>query len=96
MGAVCSIIIFFFLVIFSVNKLQTLLMWSDVDILQASVEYALSQTDKFSANDGFFIAAAITEYNKDPNPIEREEFGELIIEQYGWGNEDLGYAYGSR
>ena len=80
MGAVCSFIIFFFLVIFSVNKLQTLLMWSDVDILQASVEYALSQTDKFSANDGFFIAAAITEYNKDPNPIEREEFGELIIE----------------
>ena len=41
------------------------------------------------------MAAAITEYNNVTESIEREEYGELEIEQYGWGNEDIGYNYGS-
>ena len=96
MGALCSLVIFIFLMTFSVTKLQTLILVSDVDIIQASEDYALTQTERFSSKDGFFIAAALTKYDKDPEPIEQEEFGELVIEQYGWGNEDLGYEYGSR
>ena len=64
--------------------------------MQASEDFVLSATDRFRAKDGLFIAAAITEYSKDTTPIEKPEFGELFIEQYGWGNEDLGYSYGSR
>ena len=96
MGALCSLIILLFLLTFSAAKLQTLILVSDVDIFQASKDYALSQRERFSSDDGFFIAAAITEYDKDPDSIEREEFGELVIEQYGWGNENLGYSYGTR
>ena len=80
---------------FSITKFQTLIMMAEVDIHQATEEYGLDQTERFTAEDGFFVAAALTAY-KDPEPVELEEYGELVIEQYGWGNEDLGYAYGSR
>ena len=40
------------------------------------------------AEDGFFIAAALTEYNSDTTVTEEERFGELIIEHYGWGYGD--------
>lgn len=41
------------------------------------------------------MAAAITEYNSDPNPVEEAQYGELIIEHYGWGYGD-GIGSGSR
>ena len=53
---------------------------ADVDILQASEDYALNQRDRFGYEDGFYIAAGITKYDNDTNPIEREEYGELYIE----------------
>ena len=95
MGAFCSLIILVFLTTFSVTKLQTLFLKSDVDILQSKEEFLIEPRDRFTYEDGFFVAAAITEYNNVTESIEREEYGELEIEQYGWGNEDIGYEYGS-
>ena len=95
MGSFCSFIIFIFLGAFTITKLQTLLLLEEVDIMQASEDYVLAPGERFSYEDGFFIAAAITEYDSNPNPIEKPEYGELYIEHYGWGNEDIGYEYGS-
>ena len=95
-GAFCSFILSIFLTMFIVAKLQTLILKSDVDILQNDDDNAIGQTERFSEEDGFFVAAGITAYDKDPNIIEKEEYGEIIIEQYGWANEELGYENGSR
>ena len=34
-----------------------------------------------------FLAAALTEYDDEQEIIERPEYGELILEQYSWGND---------
>ena len=34
-----------------------------------------------------FLAAALTEYDGEQEIIERPEYGELILEQYSWGND---------
>ena len=51
----------------------------------AIVENAFDYSDKFSAEEGLFIAAAITEYDSNTEIVEEERYGELIIEHYGWG-----------
>ena len=95
MGAFCTIIIFLFLLSFSYTKLITLIEKSDVDIMQAAEDSAIMPDEVFGSGDGLFLAAALTEYNSDPSRIEKPEYGELRIEQYGWGNEDIGMPYGS-
>ena len=43
---------------------------------------------KFTPAEGFFVAAAFTAYDSNPEIIEvPEKYGELVIEHYGWGNE---------
>ena len=43
---------------------------------------------KFTPEEGFFVAAAITAYDSETESIEvPERYGELVIEHYGWGNE---------
>ena len=48
-----------------------------------------------TADDDFFIAAALTHYDSNTEIVESPEYGEILIEHYGWGNEDVGYSYGS-
>ena len=58
---------------------------TDVTIMLNYAEGAFTQDDTFTAEDGLFIAAALTEYNQDTEIIEEKRYGELVIEQYGWG-----------
>lgn len=95
MGAFCSFIVFIFLAAFTITKLQTLLLIEEVDVMSASEDHVLDPGERFSSEDGFFIAAAITAYDGDPEPDEKPEYGELFIEHYGWGNEEIGFEYGS-
>ena len=45
---------------------------------------------KFTPEEGFFVAAAITAYDSVEESIEvPEKYGELVIEHYGWGNEGI-------
>ena len=42
---------------------------------------------KFTPQEGLFVAAALTAYDSETEPIEIPElYGELVIEHYGWGN----------
>ena len=51
-------------------------------------------TDKFTAQEGFFVSAALTNYNSDTDITEDAKYGELVIEHFGWGNvEALGLDY---
>ena len=61
----------------------------DVDIFTAEREDGIDYNYKFSAiDDGFFVAAALTEYNSNTTITEEARYGELIIEHYGWGYKD--------
>jgi len=95
MGAFCTVMTGIFMLSFCLTKLQTLLQRSDVDIMEANHENNIDEDDPFSYQDGFFVAAALTEFNNDPEPVERPEYGELHIEHYGWGNDNADFAVGS-
>ena len=56
----------------------------DVDIMSALDENVIDYTEKFTKEDGFFVAAAITEYDSNPESIEEARYGELVIEHYAW------------
>ena len=60
---------------------------SDVTITGSYTEGAFTYEDKFTAENGLFIAAALTEYNQKSEITEEMRYGELVIEHYGWGYE---------
>ena len=73
-------------IFFLYAKAITLLTRGDVDIFTAEREDGIDYNYKFSAEkDGFFVAAALTEYNSNTTVTEEARYGELIIEHYGWG-----------
>ena len=53
--------------------------------MSALEESAISSDYKFGADDGFFVAAALTAYDLNEEITEEERYGELVIEHYGWG-----------
>lgn len=99
-GSYCGVFftVFFSLIMvgFAYTKMDSLLGYDDVDIIEAFQDNFFADSEEFNASENdFFVAAAITKYSSDPEPVERKEYGELLIEHYGWGNDNQGYAYGS-
>ena len=88
MGAFLSAIIFGVTAIFLYSKVMVLIKSSDITIMMNTLEGAFTYDDKFTANEGLFIAAALTEYDSNTEVIEEARYGELVIEHYGWGNGD--------
>ena len=95
MGTGLSGILSAIMLIFIYTKATSWYLKNDVDIMSNQIEGHFTYEDKFDTGAGFFLAAAITEYNSDPNPVEEAQYGELIIEHYGWGYGD-GIGSGSR
>ena len=74
---------------FIYSKLLILNRRDDIDILTMKREAWFEDTDRFSSKDDhFFVAAGITEYDSNPESIEDERYGRLVLEHYGWGNDD--------
>ena len=96
MGAFLSAIILVTTMIFLYSKAMVLRHASDITIMMNTLEGAISFEQKFTAEDGLFIAAALTEYDSNTEIIEKPEYGELIIEHYGWGYSDEKIGSGSR
>ena len=99
MGAFLSYFVLICTSIFLYDKIMVLVKGSDVTIIMNTIEGAFTDEDTFSAEQGFFFAAALTEYDSNTEIIEEARYGELIVEQYGWGDgnfegtRDLDYHY---
>jgi len=89
MGSFLTIFCFLATLMFTYTKIITLNTKQDVDIMSALVEGAYDYSDKFNADNGFFVAAALTIYDSNTTVVEEPRYGELIIEHYGWGYENL-------
>ena len=95
-GALCTIIVIVSLVGFIYAKLLVLFRVSDISIIEVKHDYFFNDTEQFSADqNNFFFAAALTKFDKNQTITEEERYGKLTIEQYGWGNEEEGYQYGT-
>lgn len=86
MGALCSVVFFTISVIFLYSKILILANVSQITVMSTYEINALTHNDTFTAADGLFLAAALTYYNTDTEPINEPRHGELTIEKYGWGS----------
>ena len=87
-GAICTIAFTIIVGLFTWTKVLTLSEKQDVDIMSAMIEGELSFEEKFSEKDGLFIAVALTTYDSNEEITEQKEYGELIVEHYGWGYDE--------
>ena len=90
MGAFLSFLMLSVTAVFAYDKVLVLINASDVTVQVNTRDFAFTHDEKFTAEEGFFIAAALTEYDSNREVIEEARYGELIIEHYGWGCSDNG------
>ena len=88
MGVLLTLVLLLIMAIFIETKIEAWRDKKDVNIMGVLIENHFDFDYKFDADQGFFLAAAITAYDGDTEIVERPEYGELIIEQYGWGDDD--------
>lgn len=94
MGGCLTILITIIMLLYSYGRTMALIHKKKVNILGAMSEDAIGETETFTAQNGFFVAAALTEYDSNTESIEEARYGELIIEHYGWlSDEDKTESY---
>ena len=72
---------------FFATKVLTIFFKHEVDIMSALKENAISQDQKFTAKDGFFVAAGLTKFDNEKENIEDWTYGEIVFSNFGWGYE---------
>lgn len=87
-GVVMSTILGLVMGMFVYTKCIVWLKGKDVDVASSFIENAIDSDQHFTWEDGFFVAAALTEYSSNTEIIEEAKYGELFLEHYGWGNDD--------
>ena len=89
MGACLSTFSFLVTAVFLYSKIMVLHTESDITVMMNQLDGAISHDFRFTADEhGFFVAAALTEYDSNTEVIEEARYGELVFEHYGWGNEN--------
>ena len=84
-GVCLTILMYAMASVFLYSKAMVLNKGSDITIMRQIQEDAYTYEQTFTAEQGLYIAAALSEYDSETEIIERPEYGELVIEQYGWG-----------
>ena len=75
MGALVSIIFIFLSCLFLYSKIMVMYYVSQVTIISNLVEGAYTHDDKFSTENGLFVAVALTEYDDERESIEDPSYG---------------------
>ena len=86
MGSFLTILTSLIVLCFFYTKFVAWQNQGDIDIITTLKESYFDYNEKFSSEDGFFIAAALTEYNTNRTITEDKRYGELVIEHYTWGD----------
>ena len=92
MGSFLTCLVAITTFMFFYTKTVTIVEKQDVDIMSALIDNNIDDDFRFTANNGFFISAALTRYNSNTTLTEEPRYGELAIEYFGWGydSEEIG------
>ena len=83
-GSCLSIVTLITVIFYGGWKLLDMLSYNIYNVQTVSEENYFSSNDTFTIADGFYVAAAITSYNNDPNPIEDPDIGTLKMYLKTW------------
>lgn len=95
-GAICSIIFFIVIGVYTLQKIDVLVNKRDVDILKMTNFNAVSDQDEFDLSMGFGIAAAFSAYDDETEPIDDPSVGELVFNHIKWGRNPDGTVLDGR
>ena len=65
MGSLLTLIVTTTVLFYFIVKVKTIVQKKDVDIFGYVTDHQLTFEDKFDADQGFFVAAGITDYSND-------------------------------
>ena len=85
MGVVLTLVFAVMTALFAYARAMVLIQKSDVTVMGSTSENEFDFNYVITPESGFFVAFALTEYNSDPEIIEKPEYGEMVMEYYGWG-----------
>ena len=92
MGTILTIIFVILIATFAYSKIMVLVDMGDVTVVGSTADDYFTDDDHFDSENGFFVAAALTYYDSDTEPVQDLRYGELTIEWFGWGNDDISSA----
>ena len=95
-GAVCSIILFTLIGLYTLQKFDVLLNSRDVNLITTTTFNAVTNTETFDSSTGFNIAVAFSAYDSETEPIDDPTVGELIFNHYKWGANPDGSIFAGR
>ena len=92
MGAFVSILFIVLSAIFLLSKILTLYNDSQTTLTNTLAEKVIPYTQKFTGEEDFFVAAALTAYDSEAeHPEDLHRYGELVFSHYGWSaGDDIG------
>ena len=90
LGTCLSIFCFLILVSYGGYKLQDLLIYSDYSLFKVNELHYYKDSDAFTTDDGFHIAAGVVSFEDDPNDgtYEDPEIGTLKFYMKSWDFND--------
>lgn len=88
LGSVLSLTTVIIIAFYAVFKFAILVNRQDFNIKQYTRENFYDSSFSFSQIDGFQVAAAVTSFDGNPNPIEDPTYGTVKIYMKQWGVEN--------
>ena len=92
LGAFLSILTFTLILAYGSYKITDLIYYKDFKLLKFEKENFYDMREPFTNEDGLMIAAAITAYDSETEPIEDPEVGEIKFYLKQWDVENIDAA----
>ena len=96
MGTFCTLTWILIMVIFALQKTDTLMGKKSVRILSSIKDLYFTDEDQFDYTMGLNIAVAFTPYDSSTEWNLDSQFGELVINSFSWGYREDGTPFTER
>ena len=89
LGSFLSLITFVLVMGYAGYKFGNLLDYKDYKLMKFEQENFYPMREPFGTKHGFMLAAGVSEYNGETEPIEDEEIGTVKLYKKTWDSEDI-------
>ena len=85
MGTCCTLIWVIIILVYAMQKLDTLIFKKQISILSSKKELYFSETDRFTYDQGLNFAVGYTAFDNETEWTLDPRYGEIVINSFSWG-----------
>ena len=89
LGALLSVLTFIIVIAYAGYKFTDLLGYNDYSVMKFELENFYDMRDAFGSENGFLLAAGVTDYSSNEESIEDPEIGTIKLIKKTWDSTDL-------